>query len=206
MIGLEVNGEKKMADLLYELGANANKAISIALLRCAQHAEGEIKRTVGKTFEPGTGDLRRSFKAQMIQETGDELSAGAFSDLIYARVQNEGSGFLPGGVIKSNRGPGKNLAIPVEGEFSKPAPWPSSFGKDAFEFLPSKKPGVTGVLVERLSKGNLGKVKYILKPEVKIKPTYYIEEAQEKSSKEWPRIFNERLAELADASAKKADK
>jgi len=51
-----------------------------------------------------------------------------------------------------------------------------------------------------------GRVMFNLARKVKLEATHYIETAQEASSKEWPRIFNERLAELADTSAKKADK
>ena len=205
MIGFDVEGEKRMQSLLDELGANADKAVSVALLRCAQHAEGEIKRTAQKTFNPGTGNLMRSFTAQMLAKKGDTLSAGAVSNLVYAEIQNDG------GTIRSSRGPGKNLAVPAKGRFKPPAPWPSDFNDDAFSFIPSKKPGITGILVEKLAKGQTGKFgkglgrwMYTLMPEVTIKSTRYIERAKEKSSKEWPRVFNERLAELVDGAAKKA--
>lgn len=200
MIGLEVEGQKKTTALLRELGKNADEAISIALLRCAQHAEGEIKRTAQQVFNPGTGNLMRSFKAVMLAKKGDILSAGAVSDLIYAGIQNDG------GTIVSSRGQGKNLAIPDKDANIPLGKWPRDFPKDALSFIPSKKPGITGVLVERLAKGGAGKLMFILKPSVTLTGKKYIEAAQEDSSKEWPRVFNERLAELADESARKADK
>jgi hypothetical protein len=196
MIGFEVDGANKMADLLYELGANSNKAVSLALLRCAQHAEGEIKRTAQKTFKPGTGNLMRSFKAQMLQETGDNLSAGAVSDLVYAGIQNEG------GTIRSSRGPGKFLAIPLANRDIPLGKWPRDYPKGALHVGIAPIPYRLGLVLMDAN----GRVMFNLARKVKLEATHYIETAQEASSKEWPRIFNERLAELADASAKKADK
>ena len=182
MIGFEIGGSKESKALLDALGANADKATAAALFRCAQHADGEIKRVAQRVFKPGTGNLMRSFTAQMLSRQGETMSAGALSPSIYAEIQNDG------GDITSSRGPGKNLAIPAKGRFSLPAPWPSSFAKDAFAFIPSKKPGITGILVERLAKGQtgdfgkgLGRWMYTLMPSVTIKPKKYIEEAQEKS-------------------------
>lgn len=190
MIGYKIFGQMKMHDLLYELGANADKAVSIALFRCAQHAEGEIKRTLQKTFKPGTGNLMRSFTAQMLSKKGSTLTAGAVSDLVYAEIQNDG------GTIRSSRGPSKFLAYPVVdmpvGQWASDtpdlhvgiAPYPSKLGL---------------VLMD-----SSNRVIFNLAKKVTIKPTKYLEKAQESSSKEWSRIFNERLAELADAAAQKA--
>tara|TARA_Y100000593_G_scaffold86609_1_gene165651 strand:- start:2893 stop:3483 length:591 start_codon:yes stop_codon:yes gene_type:complete len=196
MIGFEVNNERKMHDLLYELGANADKAISIALLRCAQHAEGEIKRVAQKTFKPGTGNLMRSFKAQMLDKKGSTLSAGALSDLVYAGIQNEG------GTIRSSRGPNKYLAIPMPNRDIPLGKWPRDYPRGALHVGIAPIPYRLGLVLM----DSTGQVMFNLAKEVKLKPKKYIEEAQEKSSKEWPRIFNERLAELADAAQTKASK
>jgi hypothetical protein len=192
MIGLEVEGQKKTTALLRALGKNADEAISVALLRCAQHAEGEIKRTAQRVFKPGTGNLMRSFKAVMLAKEGDILSAGAVSDLVYAGIQNDG------GEIVSSRGPSKYLAYPVVelpvGQWARDTP-----GLHVGIAPPPSKLGL--VLMDASNK-----VIFNLAKKVTITGKKYIESAQEDSSKEWPRIFNERLAELADESARKADK
>lgn len=205
-IGIVITNQNAPAELIKRLGANAQKAVSLATFKCAQHAEGEIRRTVRQVFNPGTGELSRRWETTFIKKSGDVISAAALSDLVYARVQNEGSGYLPGGVIRSSRGKDKNLAIPFKGEFRPPAPWPSQFPKGTLAFIPSKKADVTGVLVEKLAKGGTGKIWYILKKSVKIKGKRYIEKALEKSKPEWPRVFNERLQELVDEAAAAANK
>jgi hypothetical protein len=194
MIGFEVDGANKMADLLYELGANSDKAISIALLRCAQFAEGQIKRTIKKVFKPGTGNLMRSFKAQMLTESGDVISAGAISDLVYAGIQDQGGIIYPKSV--------NNLAVPTDDvPLGK---WPRDYPKDAFDFAPSLfgNPDRTGWLISK----DTDEVMFTLMKKVEITGEDYIADAKAISDPEYPRIINEELIELLEKSKKKADK
>lgn len=190
MIGFEVEGEKRMNNMLKRLGRNAESAATIALLACAQHAEGQIKEEAQKTFEPGTGNLMRSFKAQMLSKKGSTLTAGAVSDLVYAGIQNDG------GTIRSSRGPNKYLAIPMPGRDIPLGKWPRDYPKGALHIGIAPIPYRLGLVLM----DSTGQVMFNLAKKVKLKPKKYIEKAQEKSSKEWPRIFNEKLAELIEQS------
>ncbi len=179
-----------MNNMLKRLGRNAEAATTIALLTCAQHAEGQIKEEAQKTFEPGTGNLMRSFKAQMLSKKGSTLTAGAVSDLIYAGIQNDGD------TIRSSRGPNKYLAIPMPGRDIPLGKWPRDYPKGALQIGIAPPPYRLGLVLM----DSTGQIMFNLAKKVEIKGKKYIEKAQEKSSKEWPRIFNEKLAELIEQS------
>lgn len=195
MIGLEIQAPEAPAKLLKQLGRNANIAMSLALLRCAQRTESDVKETIRRVFEPGTGNLSRSFKPVMLENTEEEITAGVVSDLVYAGIQNDGGTILPKTA--------KNLAIPVSSNVPL-GKWPRDYPKDALEFVPAKNkgPNVSGYLLDAVSK----KPMFRLQRKSVIKPTNYLEYAERISSEHYQDIINTELEELLAASQKAAKK
>lgn len=137
-----------------------------ALLLAAEHAAGELRRTAQTLNSSGSarGGLARSFKAQFNAVQGATLSAGAYSDLPYADIQNRG------GVVRPKRG--KALAVPLKGAGVPAGKWPRDFPKGALFRVGS-------ALATRA--GAKGRIKFLfaLKSSVRIQPTGYVDYAAE---------------------------
>lgn len=189
MIGVEITGLEAPAALVKRLGRNTDAAMSIALLRCAQRAESDIKSEVYDAFNPGTGNLARSFKAVMLSAKGPELSAGAVSDSVYAGIQNEGGTILPKKA--------KSLAIPTS--LVPRGKWPSKYPKDSLQFVLGAK-GKPPFLIDAVSKKRM----FTLVKSVTLQGKRYIEAAQEKSEPHFQRIINTELVSLIQQSEKAA--
>jgi len=142
------------------LGAEAPQAV----LRAANHAGGEIARQVFAKHGGGKGTLARSFLPAAFVDVPGSIAAGAFSDLVYAEVQDQGGTIRP----KS----GKNLAIPLTPQARNR--WPRDWGDKLF-FLKSKNG--KGLLAERVGNGKKLKVQYVLQPQVTITGSGYIRAA-----------------------------
>jgi hypothetical protein len=95
----------------------------------AQHIEGCIKKTINDMFPKArTGGLMKSYAAQFIENRNGTISAGAFSSLIYAEIQDKG-----GTINKKD----KMLSIPLR---KLPVgKWPRHFAKGYLTFIKSKK-------------------------------------------------------------------
>lgn len=190
MIGVEITGLEAPAALVKRLGRNADAAMSIALLRCAQRAESDIKSEVYDAFNPGTGNLARSFKAVMLSARGPELSAGAVSDSVYAGIQNEGGTILPKTV--------KNLAIPNK-KLVPLGKWPRNYAKGSLKFVLGAK-GKPPFLIDAVSKKRM----FTLVKSVTLQGKRYIEAAQAKSEPHFQRIINTELVSLIQQAEKAA--
>lgn len=185
--------------LLARLGKHADEAVALATMKCAMYAEGQMRRLTRTLFKPGTGELSRSFGTTFLRKDKDEVTAFAYNDAKYARVQNEGSAYLPGGVIRSSRGPGKMLAYPLERRtdmrWARDVPnLRIALGKNASPARPE-----LGLVLVNAS----DKIVFNLARKVKIKPTNFVEKAAVKSEPEFPRIFNEELTKLAKKASRK---
>ena len=199
MTGVEVEQPEAATVLIDQLSRKVPEAKALVAFRCAQHAERRIKEQVYQDFDPGTGNLARSFGVVALgTDMFGMASAGAVSDLVYAGIQNEGGWIFPRVM--------QNLAVPAKNAGIKLGQWPRHFPKDSLQFIPSKKPNITGVLVERLAKGSKARAKllYILMPKVKLKGKRYLEKASEAAQMAYPRITAERLAELVEEAERKA--
>jgi hypothetical protein len=165
-----------------------HKGMQDGTFEAAQHVEGVIKDTVRRMFPHArTGELMRSFHAGWVQRRGgDSVSAGAFSDLVYAQIQDEG------GIIKPKEM--KYLAIPLikmaVGKWARP--WPrhkKGTPTRSGETVCFKNPKSGKLLIWRLgakiarSKGGGRQVTpiYVLKKSVKVTPKRYLDIATDKS-------------------------
>ena len=152
-----------------EIAQRASGAVQDALekgvLRAALEQEAVLRRVISDEFPSGrTGQLRRSFKARMLLKKKGKVSAGVFSSLVYAGIQDRG------GVIKAKR---KFLAIPL-----KRLPvgkWPRHFS-DLF-FIRSKK----GNAILARQKGDGIEPVFVLKRRVTLRGRDYIDKAKKKA-------------------------
>ena len=158
MMGVEVTGAQELADKLRRAAEQINTDLFKWTLEAALHVEGKVREVVMRTFTKNpTGNLARSFKARILLG-GAEVSAGVFSDLIYAKIQDEG------GIITPRMR--RNLAIPLNMAASKR--WPREWGgKLRFAKMRGKR-----FLVD-----DTGKPQYILKESVAIKGRHYLKTA-----------------------------
>ena len=153
--GVRVEGVDRLVKALKGIDANLLDGLRPSMLRA-----GEILRAAIVRFAPASsGSLRRSFKTAPVDIGGGQISVGLFSDLPYARIQNQG------GTIRPKTG--KNLAIPVTGQARKlwPRDWPS--GALSFQIRKGKK-----LLFDQANK-----LQYVLKPSVTLKGSGYLEAA-----------------------------
>lgn len=160
MINLDVRivGDDAEA-FLSALSKAVTPAVARAVLRAAQAASGELSlASMEALTKRPTGSLARSFDVEVLSK-GDTISAGAFSRLPYASIQDAG------GTIRAKRR--KYLAIPLDGipRGMGPRQYPTPL-----EFRPSRKGG--GVLVD-----STGKPRYALKRQVRIRGTGYVRTA-----------------------------
>lgn len=147
-------------------------ALEKGILRAAQHAEGVVKKVVRESFDHPTGQLSRSFRSTFLYSRGNEVAAGAFSDLIYAEIQDQGGTITPKTVSR--------LAVPVSDKAKKTAGlWPRHWPKGVLTYLVSKKKNEILAEVKR-AKGGKTTIKphYVLKRSVTIKGRGYIEKAK----------------------------
>lgn len=168
MINVTVDS-RDAARKLARISEELPPALASRTLRVAEYIAGVIRKHVPKGR---TGALMRSYRATMLTTKGSGMySAGAMSDLVYARIRNEGTGYLPGGVLKAKTV--KNLAIPLSDKAKRtvglwPRDWPS--GR---LFLVKKRDGRL-FLAERLSRRRII-FHYKLQPTVKQEGSRYIE-------------------------------
>lgn len=164
------------------------------VLRAAQHAEGEIRATIYETFPDGrTGALARSFRATFIGRDADGVtSASVSSDLVYARIQDEG------GTIRPNSA--QRLAIPL-----KRLPvgkWPRHYAKGELTLIQSKR---GNSILAKITKTKGGKDKidphFVLVRSSTLRGRGYVALAASRARPGVEEIMAEGLQRIADAAA-----
>ena len=164
--------EKLSQELGPELGRKA--------LQAAEELAGLIRREVFDTFNVRTGNLARSFKAKVIQDEGGDVIVGAFSDSVYADIQDRG-----GTIVPSRR---KFLAVPFPGAPVPLGKWPRDFPKGDLSLIPRR--GKRSLLA-RVKKGGGFQPMFVLVERVKIRGRGYIEAAARKAEPEMADIFGD---------------
>jgi hypothetical protein len=154
-----------------ELEAAAKRlpaALRKGVLRLAQASTGEIRSQIYSTFKGRTGGLAKSFREVFIKQTAIEVSARSFSDLVYAKIQDEG------GTIHAKR---KWLAIPI-GRKVPLGKWPRDYGRG--ELILVGKEGLGLVLARIIGKGKKAKVDplFALRRSVTLTGRGYVEKAR----------------------------
>ena len=164
--------------------------LSKAVLKAANIAGGEIVLAVRDTTAGSgttTGALARSvLPAHFVEAPKGSVAAAADSDLIYAKIQDQG------GTIHAKSV--KNLAIPLTKEAR--GLWPRDRPAGELVFRKSKKGAAL------LVSATTGEPQYVLKPSVTLKGKGYIAKAREASEE----LVIETLNEAVDAAVEKAEK
>lgn len=173
-MSVTVSFDGELGSIVDRIARGVSDEAPRALLLAAEHAAGEVRRTAQALNSSGSarGGLARSFKASFNSVQGDTLSAGAYSDLPYADIQNRG------GRIKAKK---RKLAVPVKG-VARAGKWPRDYPK-GFLFR------VGNLLVHKTENTKAGKYRkgtlfglkiyFVLRSSVKIEPTGYIDFASE---------------------------
>lgn len=172
--GITAVVENETSEAFGTLLDNFDVALAGGLIDAAQYVEGIIKVQIFQKFKASTGMLARSFRAVPVLKEDKSLASGVFSDLIYAKVQNDGMQN-----IHSKR-PGGYLAIPISDYVKKKVGfWPRDWPGDALFCYKSRK----GNLLLAEKKGSTGDIvnHYLLRKSVSIKGRHYIEEAKRQS-------------------------
>lgn len=181
--------ERWIDDLLPKM-AEAQK---LGLLKAAKMATGEVQRAIFEDFPSGRGGLAKSYTATLLQPKDGKLRAGAISDLVYARIQDEG-----GPIVAKNA---KALTIPI----SEKAKKLSSRGVSAREFpggldLVWPRGSQVGYLVKSIKKRT--ELHYLLKRRTHLDGTGYLDKAANNAEPEIVEIMEAALAKAGnDAEA-----
>lgn len=172
----------KLENIAESLDKNRIKTV----MRAAQFAGKAIAKKGHERFKETTGSLPRSFLTPTpLSNTSNEASAGALSTLRHSRIQDIGGTIRP----KTKQ----YLAVPLTPTAKKR--WPRDWG-DSLHLIRSKANNL--LLVEVGSKGKKFTVHYVLKREVKIPGTRYIQDAAADSKKEINEILVEGMQQSVD--------
>jgi hypothetical protein len=126
----KIDGMDGLADLLDRVKGKLPEIIASGGLLAAEHMTTEIRKSVMDLSADPKGGLARSFKPQVeASEGGEEVRVKSTSDLVYARIQDEG------GTITAKR---KFLAVPWRGANIPIGKWPRHFAKGELTFIKRK--------------------------------------------------------------------
>jgi hypothetical protein len=194
MLRLSVTETASVGAVITAGQAAVEPTFARSLLKAANLAGGVIQRRVVRDLPGGTGDLSGSFlPAKYVRSKTGGIAAGALSDLSYAGIHNRG------GTIRSSRGGSAMLSVPL----TQPAKtkWPRDWPKDDLALIPSKKAG-TALLIGAKEKELV--VHYVLKDEVTIDPTYYLDQAAEETKRQIPELFGQELRQNLSEQMRRA--
>lgn len=187
MIGIQITDTA--SPMLKKLQPSVSEHFAKNVLRAAQDAAGEIRKVIMSTSKGRTGKLARSFKAEFVSVGSGRVSAGAFSDLSYADIQDRGGTIRPKTM--------KRLAVPIMSGKNLPVgKWPRHFAKGQLTFIPRKGKAPLLAKVTRTRVTPL----FVLMASVKIKPKRYLRAARPKAEAAAHKILGEHVT----AAVKKA--
>lgn len=159
MIGIKVEGLDALERHLSQTSSAVERAMAKGVMRAAQETTGIIRKNIYSGMRGRTGDLARSFKETFLGEKGGSVSAGSFSDLSYARIQEEGGTIHP----RTRR----YLAVPlVRTPVGK---WPRHFSD--LVLVRSRR---GNLLLARVSKSGRMTPHFVLKPSVRLRGRGYL--------------------------------
>lgn len=185
-IGLKVT--ENVSEVFDAIEDDLPKGIGKGLLRAAEYTVGEIRKQVIKTFDPHTGALARSYKAQLLR-SGKTVVAGALSDLVYAGIQDRG------GTIHAK---GKKLAVPVGAGRTLPV---GTGPRDVPGLVLVKSRRGNALLAKVRRDGKLD-VYFVLKDSVTLKGRDYLEAAARESESTVVEILEGELQDFLNSKDK----
>lgn len=172
------------------------------VLAAAEHVAGTIREVVYEKFPDGrTGALARSFRPVFLGRDNAGVSAAAASDLVYARIQDEGGKILPKTV--------KRLAVPIKGAGVPIGKWPRHFAKGELTFVNFGRLGMSAgdsgkpPILARVYKNKKGetirfKPMFVLLSSVTITGKRYLDTAADRAAEGVEEIMAEGYARAID--------
>jgi len=161
------------------------KAMSGQMGKALSVTEREVKLSIRRKFKGGS-ELAGSYSRKFELVSPTEIKAGVFSRLVYAKVQDLGTAYLPGGAIRP-KPPLKRLAIPLLDDLRAAGIWPRHNSR-AMELIvvPSRSTGQKqALLVDAMS----GVPMYILVPETRFRGKFYLDAAIKEARPQVKKIF-----------------
>lgn len=168
MIGITI--KDGASPVLNAASANMQSALERGVLQAAQMVAGEIRRSIFARHPGGKGGLARSFKPSVLLRSKGQVSMGVFSDAVHAGIQDRGGTIFPR--VR------KYLAIPFPGAGVPMGKWPRHFGADELTLIVTRSG--KRLLVKKTGKDGF-KPMFILKPQVTIRGSHYLEAAKRSS-------------------------
>ncbi len=166
-VGIQIRSKGAVA-AINAIAQDLPKALITGLLKATYHVENKVKSEVYEKFPDGrTGALARSFKPVFLGRDGNVISAAVQSDLVYARIQEEG------GTITAK---GKYLAVPISDRIPV-GKWPRHFG--AGELVRIQKRGGNPILAKITGKKITPM--FVLKSSVHLRGRKYLESAEKRA-------------------------
>jgi len=176
------NPKKFFADALL---TGMPKALRGQLGKALSVTEREVKQSIRRKFKGGS-ELAGSYSRKFELETPTKLKAGVFSRLVYAKVQDLGTAYLPGGAIRP-KPPLKRLAIPLLDDLRAAGIWPRHNSR-VMELIVVKSRSTgqkQALLVDAMSQVPM----YILVPETRFRGKFYIDAAIKLATPKVNKIF-----------------
>jgi len=186
MTDIKATLDDRIARIMANINGTLPGLLKNGVLEAAQHIEGEIKNVLFGLPSKSGGklymEIANSFHAQFIEDKGDIISAGAFSNHIAADIHDTDRLHKnrPRHIIIPRQK--KNLAIPISKHAKNTMMWPRHWGKTEGEqqlkFILNKNTGKK-LLATVKGKGDKKKleVHYVLVSKQRIKPKYYLKKA-----------------------------
>jgi hypothetical protein len=92
---IKVTTTQDVGEVFQRSQAGLERGFRDGILMASEIAAGELRRAVQSDFQQHTGSLGESFRATLIEDRRQKIRAGAFSDLVYARIQDQGGVITP---------------------------------------------------------------------------------------------------------------
>ena len=156
-----------LADVLSRIASRIPEDFLLqSMLRQGEMLRGKIVRAIMNAASEPKGDLMRSFQVELMDKGDESVSVGVYSDLVYAKIQDEG------GRIEPKK---KWLAFPHKDAKSYVGVrWPRDFARGALTFKLSKHDSQgTAYLFEE----GRAKPVFVLKKLVKMPGLNYLDDA-----------------------------
>ena len=139
-----------------------------SMLPAAEMAAGAVRASIFEAFPGSRGGMARSYTATLLRPKDGHLRSGAVSDLVYARIQDEGGTITPKNA--------KALTIPISDQAKRLSE--RGIGARAFPAelsLVWPKGRRTGMLVESMQ--DRTKLHYVLSKRVTLPGKNYLDDA-----------------------------
>ncbi|NIU03768.1 MAG: hypothetical protein GWO40_05620 [Gammaproteobacteria bacterium] len=174
-------------------GATSGSAVNRAFAQASQILVGDVREAILSSYSdswPGTvrtGALARSFR-EYVEVTQRRVRIGASSDLVYARIQDQGGRITP----KTR----KALAIPLRrvpvGKW--PRHWPKG---ELFTLRKKDRPtgDTVGILYRKTGKRGRLQAMYLLRRSVKIPAKRYLDAAAKSARPKIAKLISRAIGE-----------